>query len=245
MTNEPRIEEQALSQAAEIGISSQLDDAEEVSVDVRTDLLKMVQGQADSVSFAGQGLVMQKDIRVQEIELQLDGVAINPLSALFGKLELDRPVDASARLVMTEQDINRALNSDYIRSQMQSIELNVENQTVSLEMQQMELLLPEDGKMVFNAKTLLHEIGGTRQVSFSSAFRPRTSSQPVILQKFDCTEGEGISLELTLALMKKINEWVHLPYLELDKMAFRIEEMEVHPGTITLRAEAHVVQLPS
>jgi len=50
---------------------------------------------------------MQKDIRVQEMELHADSIAINPLSA-FGQIELNQPVDATARLVLTEPDINRA-----------------------------------------------------------------------------------------------------------------------------------------
>jgi hypothetical protein len=62
MPYEPRLEEQALSGAAEITISTQLDEVENIDVDVRTNLLKMIQGQADSVSIAGEGLVMQKDI---------------------------------------------------------------------------------------------------------------------------------------------------------------------------------------
>ena len=155
MPDEPRLEEQALSKVAEMMLSSQLDEAEKIDVDVRTNLLEIVQGEADSVSVTGQGVVMQKDIRVQEMELHTDSVAINPLSALFGQIELDHPVDATARLVLTEQDINRALNCDYVRSKMQKIELNVEGQTAIIEPQHLELHLPADGKMVFNAQTLL------------------------------------------------------------------------------------------
>lgn len=245
MPDEPRLEEQVLSQAAEMGLSSQLDEVGDIDIDLRTDLLKMVQGQADSISIEGHGLVMQKDIRVQEMELHADGVAINPLSALFGQIELNHPINATARLVLKEQDINRALNSEYVRSRMQNLELNVDGQPVSLEMQQMELLLPGSGKMVFNGKTLLHEMGTKRRVNFTAVFRPRTLSQPVMMEGFNCTEGEGLSLEVTTALMQKLKELVNLPYLDLDGMALRIKDMEVQEGSLTLHTEAHVRQLPS
>lgn len=52
--------EQALNKAAEIGLSSQLDEAENLDVNIKTDPLKLVQGQVDSVSVEGEGLVMQK-----------------------------------------------------------------------------------------------------------------------------------------------------------------------------------------
>jgi len=61
-----------------------------------TDLLEIVQGEAGFGPL--QGLVMQKDIRVQEMELHADSIAINP-SALLVKL--DQPVDATARLNRT------------------------------------------------------------------------------------------------------------------------------------------------
>src|SRR4028118_367017 len=92
-----RLDEQAISKAAEIGLSSQLDEAEKIDIDIKTDLLKAVQGQVDSVAIAGQGLVIQKDIRVQEMELHTDSIDINPLSALFGQIELNQSVDATAR----------------------------------------------------------------------------------------------------------------------------------------------------
>ena len=78
--------EQALNKAAEIGLSSQLDEVEALDVDIETDPLKLVQGQVDSVTIAGEGMVMQKDLRMEELDMHMSGVAINPLSAAFGKI---------------------------------------------------------------------------------------------------------------------------------------------------------------
>ncbi|MBV9385002.1 MAG: DUF2993 domain-containing protein [Chroococcidiopsidaceae cyanobacterium CP_BM_ER_R8_30] len=246
MSDDLRLEEQVLSQAAAIGLSSQLDGVESIDVDVRTDLLKIVQGQADSISLVGQGLVIQKDIRVQEIELQVDRVAIAPLSALLGKIELNEPLDADARLLLTEEDINRALNSDYIHSKIKPLELEVKDQpAVLLEMQQMELHLPGEGRMIFNGKMLMHQQNESQQVSFTSAFLPRTLSQPVILENFQCLEGGGTSLEITLAMLTKIRELVNLPYFDLETMILQIKDLEVHQGSLIIHAAARIRQLPS
>jgi hypothetical protein len=112
-------------------------------------------------------VVIQKDIRVQEMELHTDKIDINPLSALFGQIELNKPVDATARLVLTEEDINRAFNSEFIRSKLQNIELNVEGKKAVIEPQQIKIQIPDSGKIEFFADTLLHnEIGATKQMSF-------------------------------------------------------------------------------
>lgn len=245
MHDESKLEEQVLELAAEQQLSSQVDAVEKIDVDIDTDLLKIVQGKADSVSVEGQGLVIQKDIRVQHIELRTDSVDINPLKAIFGEIELERPTDATARIVLTEPDINRAFNSDYVRRQTKNIELNVDGQIVTLEMQQMELFLPGDGKMVFNGKVMLHEAGKTRQDAFTAVARPRTKDQPVLLESFTCTQGEGFPLEVIVAFMEKLKELVNLPFFAIEGMALRVKEMQVQKGSLTLLAEAHVRQLPS
>lgn len=245
--DELRLDEQAISKAAEIGLSSQLDEAEKIDIDVKTDLLKVVQGQVDSVALSGQGVVMQKDIRVQEMELHTDKIDVNPLSALFGQIELNKPVDATARLVLTEADINRAFNSDYIQSKLQNIELNIECKKAVIQPQQIELHLPADGKIVFNIKTLLHnEIGETKKIGFIATILVKADKQPLLMEGFNCTPaGQGISLELAIAFLQKLKELINLPYLELEGMALRIKDVDIQKGSLTLHSEARVKQIPS
>ncbi len=65
MPDSPGLGEQALNKAAEIGLSSQLDEVEKLDVNIKTDPLKVVQGQVDAVTIEGEGLVMQKDLRME------------------------------------------------------------------------------------------------------------------------------------------------------------------------------------
>ena len=242
MPEEQRLEEQMLSGSAEKIVSDQLDTVEKIDVDVQTDLLKIVQGQADGVSFAGQGLVM-KGIRVQEIKLQTDSVDINPLSALFGQVELNQPVNATARIVLTEVDINRALTSDLVRSQMQNFNVIIDGE-ISIQLQVIQINLPDDGKMAVAGNVLLKEQGNSRPLSFTAVVRPRTWHQPIMLESFNCTKGEGISLETVVALVQKVKELVNLPYFEFDDMALRVKSMEVQKGKLILLADAQVTQIP-
>ena len=244
MDNEPRLEEQVIDTLAEVGISSQLDKAEKIDIDIQTNFLKLILGQADSVDFAGQGVVMQKDIRLQEIEVQTDKVEVNPLSAIFGKVELDRPLDAIAKIVITEPDLNRALKSEYVLKKARNFKLNVDGQTIVLEMQQMHLQLPGDNKMVFSGKVVLHEKGETQPLGFTATFRPRTQKQPVIVENFQCDRGEGISFEIALLLMQKVKEWMELSYFDLEGIALRVEEMTARAGQLALQLQIRMKQIP-
>ncbi|MBR8835619.1 MAG: DUF2993 domain-containing protein [Stigonema ocellatum SAG 48.90 = DSM 106950] len=244
MVKEQRVEAQLLSQEAERRVSDQLDKVEKINLDVQTDLLKIVQGQADGISFAGEGLVM-KGIRVQEIKLQTDSVGINPFSALFGQIELNQPVNASARIVLTEVDINRALTSDYLRSLMQNFDFNVRGEMVSLQLQEIQIHLPGGGKMEFTGKVFLQEKGITRPLGFTARVRPRTQPQPIMIESFNCTQGEDISVDVIVGLMHKVKELVNLPHFEFDDMALRIKNLEVQQGKLILLADAQVRQIPS
>ncbi|AVH66892.1 LmeA family phospholipid-binding protein [Nostoc sp. 'Peltigera membranacea cyanobiont' N6] len=245
MPDEHRLEEEFLSQEAERRISEKLDGAENIEIDIQTDLLKIVQGQADGVSVVGKGLAIQEDIRVQEIKLQTDSININPLSALFGQIELNEPVNATARIILTEVDINRALTSDFIRTQMQNLELDVDGEIVSFEPQEIKVFLPSDAKIECRGRVLLKEKGNTRPLAYTAVLRPRTHAKPAMLESFNCTEGEGVSIELVTALMQKVKELMNLPYLKWEDMAFKIKDIKVEKGSLILLVETQVKQIPS
>lgn len=244
--NQLGIDELALSKAAEIGLSNQVDDVEELDITVETDLLKMAQGKADSVSMKAQGLVMQKDIRVQEIEMHTDNIAIDLLTTIFGKVGLQQPIDATGTILVTETDINQTLNSDFISSKLSPLKLNVDGQIVSLELlPPLELKLLGDGKLKFSSNILLHENNTSRTFRFSGVLKPGTTDKPLLLEEFNCSQGDGIPLELCIELMQKWREMLNLPYFEFEGMAFRISDVEVQQGKMKFRIETHIKQIPN
>lgn len=71
--------EQALNKVAEMGISSQVDEVKNLDVEIETDPFKLMSGTVDSVSIKAEGLVMQNDLRIEEMEMHTGKVTINPL----------------------------------------------------------------------------------------------------------------------------------------------------------------------
>jgi LmeA-like phospholipid-binding len=245
MPDKQRLEEQILSQAAANTLSNRLDEVEKIDIDVRTDLLKIAQGQVEEVSLTGQGLVLQKDIRVQEIKVKTDSIAVNPLSAIFGQIELNEPVNAIARVVMTEVDINHALSSDLIQSQAQIWQLNVDGEIVSFHLQQIQVLLPGSGKIEFSGTVLIEENRQSRPLGFIARVSLPTYSEPLRLESFNCTQGEGISVPLITALMHKLKELLQSSDFAWEDMILSIKDVEVKKENLILLVEAHVKQIPS
>lgn len=166
MSDQAGLGEQALNKVVEMGISSQLDEVENLDVDITTDPFKLMQGQVDEVTVEGEGLVMQGELRIEELDMHMSGVAINPLSAAFGKIELTKPTDASTHVVLLESDLNRAFNSQFIRDKLQNQQIQIDGQPMTIEPQQVDFRLPGEGKVALNATILLRETGETNQVAY-------------------------------------------------------------------------------
>ncbi len=237
--------EQALNKAAEIGLSSQLDEVENLNVDVKTDPLKLLGGEVDSVKIEGEGLVMQKDLRVEELQMQMGSVAINPLSVAFGKIELTKPTKGSTRVVLIEEDINRAFNSEYVRSQLQSQKIHVNGQLMTIVPQQVDFRLPGNSKVAISASILLRETNETHQVAFSAVPKVGANGQTVSLENVEYGDTKEISPDLTKALIDATSEILNLSNFDLEGMTLRVKQLEVQTGKLIMQAEAYVEQIPS
>lgn len=128
MTQDSNIGEQSLSKLAELAISSQLDQADELKVEIKTDLLKLIQGKLDSVVVTGEGVVMQQDLRAEAVNIQTGAVAIDPLKLVMGTFEFKEAVDANAQVLLTEGNLNRVLSSDFLRSKMTGLKIKLQGE---------------------------------------------------------------------------------------------------------------------
>lgn len=237
--------EQALDKVAEVGIESQLDEVEAVDVDIRTNPLKAMQGEVDSVAIDGKGMVMEKDLRVEEMQMRTGEVAINPLSVAFGKIELKRPTDATTHVVLTDSDINRAFNSDYIQDKLQGLEINVNGQPEVVDTQQVSFQLPSDQQVAITAQAYFRQLNEQKQVAFRVTPQMSADGQQIVLQNVEYTEGKELSPELTQALLDKVSELLDLRNFELEGMSLKLRGFEIRQGKLTLEAAAHVEQFPS
>lgn len=245
MPDSPGIGEQALNKAAEIGLSSQLDEVENLDVNVQTDPLKLVQGQVDEVIIEGEGLVMQKDLRMEELKMHMGSVAINPISAAFGKVELTKPTKASTRVVLTEGDINRAFNSDYVRTKLQSQKIHISGELRTIVLQNIEFRLLNDGKVELKATVLLKETNETQEAVFSAIPTVSANGQTVSLEKVEFGNSKEVSPDLTKELVDQTSEILDLSHFDLEGMTLKIKQLDVELGKLILQAEAYVEQIPT
>ena len=217
---------------------------DKLNFDVQTDLLKAIQGKADSVYFEGKGLKLQ-DISLSEFEIKTDDIDVNPLKVLFGEVELNQPINAETRIVLKEADINQALKLEFIRDLLHEfLTFHTEESIVSIYPKNIQFRLPGNSKIIVEGEIILDSGLEKKPLDFKADVRLQSLEKPIVLDKLKCNTPEGIELEIIVALIDKIYKLRKSPYFKFKDVALRINTLEVQQGSIILFAQAHLQQIP-
>jgi LmeA-like phospholipid-binding len=242
--NSPDLGEQALSKVAEAGIASQLDEVEDIDVDIRTNPGKLVQGKVDSVTISGKGLVMKQDLRMETLEVNIDKVEINPLSAVFGNIELTRPSEAEAQIVLTEADINRAFSSDFIRQKLHGVTLNLDGDQVVVDVQHAAIDLPGDNTFVVNADFSIKGQSEVKKLSATAIPKIQENGNRISLEVIR-SEAQGLTAEVQASILMQLTELLDLRNFNIPGILLQLSQLDAQAGKLLIHAKTQIEQLPS
>ncbi|MDJ0589392.1 MAG: DUF2993 domain-containing protein [Pleurocapsa sp. MO_226.B13] len=237
--------EQALNKIAQLALSSQLEDADSLEVKVKTAPEKLAKGKLESLLIEGKGLVIETDLRVQELEIGMNAIAVEPLKALTGNIELTQPTEGTAHLVLTETDLNRALNSPDLRAKINVLDTYLSTGQVKLTVPQKKCQLSEDGTVAVEAFVELQPSGETKEVAFTATPNIAKGGRSVVLEDIQYEPGKEVSEDLTQAFLDKAGKMLDLRNFEKQGLALRIQRLTVETGRIMLFAVADITQFPT
>ncbi|RKH75069.1 DUF2993 domain-containing protein, partial [Corallococcus praedator] len=93
---------------AEDQIRNQFDSVEDLQVRIDSvPSYRLAQGRVDRVRIAGRGLSIQPNLRIAALEVETDPIAVD----LSEGVELEAPLQAGVRIVLTQEDLTQALRS--------------------------------------------------------------------------------------------------------------------------------------
>ena len=242
--NSPDIGEQAISKAAEVGLESQLDKTEDLDVDIRTNPLDLMQGKVESVSVKGEGLVMQKELRAEKVRIETGNININPIKAALGNIELESPSDARMLVVLKEEDVQRAFNSDYVLNKLQNLKITYQGETVTARIKQVKFRLPQTGRVNLEADIKLVEPDLQEQINFTAVPEVNDDGNSVNLKSVEYDSEAEYNQEVAQAIIKNAEEILDLRNFELKAMSMRIRKLDVQAGKLTIEADAVIKEFP-
>lgn len=116
-----------IDKVIESNLRSRLNKVEQLQVRVdNAPSYQLVQGKVERVRIAGRGLWLTPDIRVGALEIETDPLDVDLQRLRRGgqksaKEALRQPVQAGVRLVLTEEDVNKALQSPSIAQRLRRV----------------------------------------------------------------------------------------------------------------------------
>ena len=91
---------------------------------------RLAQGRVDRVRIAGRGVFPEPDLRLEAVEVETDSIALQPNRLIrSGRVVLERPLRAGVRLVVNQEDVNRALRSPTISRRVRQLSLGALGRT--------------------------------------------------------------------------------------------------------------------
>lgn len=115
-----------IDRIAENAIRSQFKNVEQLQVRVdNTPNYQLLQGKVERVRIAGRGLQLKRqDIHITALELETDSISLDPLSLRQRQPKLKRPIHAGMRLILTQEDINKALHSPVVTATLRNLSIS-------------------------------------------------------------------------------------------------------------------------
>lgn len=235
------IGEQAISSAAETVIKSQLDSFDSLNIEVHTDPLKLTQGQLDSISVQGKGLVIQNDLRTEDLTLKTGPVDISMMKMAVGAFELDAPADAEARVVLKPEDVQTAFNAAYVKQKMrgQKVELS-SGEKVTTDASNVKFTIPEAGRIAVEADVMLIEKVETYHIAFSAKPKLVEQGYGVTLEDVQYDEGANDMPELTRSLIASTQDLLDFRTFDIGDITLQFTQLTVEPDQLVFQANARI-----
>ncbi|MBV8886579.1 MAG: DUF2993 domain-containing protein, partial [Chroococcidiopsidaceae cyanobacterium CP_BM_RX_35] len=179
-----------------------------------------------------------------ELQMQISGISVKPFKALFGRIELVKPADGTARIVLTKVDLDLAFNSKTLNNRLRQIVLHLDGKQVTIKSMQVACNLLSDGRIALYVKLLPCGTEVSQQFSFTATLSVSTDKQGIILQDIKYPSSKEPPLELTDALVEWASEILNLHNFEMKGISLRLHQLAVEAGNLTLQADALVTQFP-
>jgi len=237
--------------AAENAIRSQFTNVEKLHVRVdNAPTHQLLQGKIAKIRIAARGLhLKQYDFRIHALELETDEIAFLPRSIQKRKPKLKKPLQAGIRLVFTQTDINKLLQSPHVLALLSKLNVNTKDY-VNLEEDAVykfanpQFQILDDSRLFFqielrsenNEKLLLIKVEtGVNIIN--------KGKQIQLIETVVTVNEEQVASQFVEGIVKNLNQRLDLRNTEGDGVLVRILKLNI--GTNKLEIAAFVQIKPS
>ena len=234
----------------------QFDGVEKLAVRVdNAPSYSILQGKVERVRVASRGVKLGPNVRIDTLELEIDPIAdVRGFSGADAENQAGaQPLQGAIRLVITEEDINRALESPQVKAILQQLLNGLVPEQGNLSQLGYELL---NLRLQFLDNNRLHlQMGLVRpgsgagqsqplDIAFKSGVKVISGSSLQLIEPEISVNGQPITSPLIIGtLTNGLSQFFDLRQLESQGITARILQLELTRGGVNLAAFIRLEQL--
>jgi hypothetical protein len=233
----------ALNKAAEICVSSQIDSAENLEIDIDSQPDRLLQGKVDSIGLKGREITWH-ELKIEELDLNLENLEIEILPTILGRVKLNKPGNIQAKIIVSETDCDRLLNSEYVITLLQKLPIVVNEQSYIWSLKNAKCYLGNDGELKMHSGIELSSDLETKTVDLEIEIQLCQQGREIIFKRAKYLHGKFLSLAMNVAMMTRIKDLLYLRHFNNSSFAFAIEQIEIANKQLILWSNIKVYQIP-
>jgi LmeA-like phospholipid-binding len=220
-------------------IRDRLDAAETLAVRIdNAPSYQLLQGKVQRVRIAGRGIVPQADLRIAALEVETDGIALNPVRLRQGRPQLEAPLQAGVRLELTEADVNRFLQSAAVADRLKTMSFNLPSSQLpepyGVKAVQVDFL--DQNRLKLQVTLQGRRSGNESQVNAETGLAI-TAGRQLQLVKPQVTFGEAaVPTEIIMLLTAGLVQQLDLSKLEASGLTSRVLNFQIQDNQLDLSA---------
>lgn len=236
-----------IERAAENAIRSRLESVEELQVRVdNTPSYQILQGKIERVRIAGRGLRVTPDIRIAALEVETEPINVDIQSLRRGGRipllkTLRAPLQAATRIVLSQEDINQALQTPEIINRLRNLGSRLLDVSEAEQLQRYEIFNPKIEFLDNNRARLQVEIQ-ERGYPERLAILVEAKVEVIDGRRLQLTEpvvlvnGEKAPARVVKGLVVGISRRLDLQNFEKTGILARILELKISPAQLEMAA---------
>ncbi len=209
---------------------------------------QLIQGKIDRVRLASRGIYFVPFLRIDTLELETDRVAIETQNS---KLRLLEPLRAAVRVIVNQEDLNQALESEQLRPLFQGLKVDFSGFNADLGVEEIDIVNPKihflaDNRLRLTATLKSRRAGGISPIEISAEITIEVlPNGNVKLRQVDLNlAGVKVPDMLISTLVRGANRLLDLQQLEAQGIYSRVLKFEFTEGKMQLIGFARLDRLP-
>jgi LmeA-like phospholipid-binding len=197
---------------------------------------QVIQGKIDQIRIAGRGLYPIADLRIDTLEVETDPIALKGLKA-----QLAKPLQAAVKVVLTEADVNKALQSPAVMQRIKQIGGKALGSQAGDLIEQYDFVNPQVaflGDRHLQVEVDLQAKGQPDKLKL----KVETDVTPIAGQSLELTNttittnGQPFYPPLTRRIVEGVNQQLNFDRLENDGITARILKLDFSQKQATIAA---------